>query len=524
MDPLYYDWIAYHARRTPQKIALMDADCTKKISYAELDSRVQNLSTALQHLYALQPGDRVMVLARTGPEAFEIQFACARIGAIFVPVNWRLTIPELRVIVEDAEPSLIVCEQEFEAQARTVASSANIPMVLINVPGVPHEPHTYEYMVRKFDASVLNSIRLPWECTWTILYTSGTTGRPKGAMLSYRMMYFNALNFIPTAKLDSDTTFLCAMPTFHTGGLNCYANPVLFCGGTVITMRDFDAGKALTMMMDPDLNVSHFFGVPALYLMMSQLPAFETATFPAMKIAGLGGAPASTTLVRTWMDKGIPFQPAYGMTEIGPAITIMNEERLHEKVGSSGQPVMNIDFRISTPAGEEARKGEIGEIWVKGPVLLSGYWRHLEETEKSFTNGWFRTGDAAWMDDEGYVFIVDRYKDMYISGGENVYPTDVENVLATHPDVLAAAVIGVPDQKWGEVGYAFVVPRAGRRIDKTALQEHCKTSLAKYKLPKELFVVKDLPRTASGKVMKGELRKLATECPEQSSQGDANKV
>lgn len=239
------------------------------------------------------------------------------------------------------------------------------------------------------------------------------------------------------------------------------------------------------------------------------MTAFETATFPTMKIAGLGGAPASTTLIRTWMAKGIPFQPAYGMTEIGPAITIMNEERLQEKVGSSGQPVMNLELRIVTTDGQDAKTGEIGEIWVKGPVLLSGYWNLPDESAKALSEGWFRTGDAAWMDEEGYVFIVDRYKDMYISGGENVYPTEVENVLCAYKDVLAAAVVGIADDRWGEVGCAFIVPRAGRTIDQQALMEHCRQNLAKYKLPKVVRIVDTLPRTASGKVLKGELRQAA---------------
>lgn len=510
MQAMYYDWVAFHARRSPMKIALMDSDGQMTLSYAELDTRVQKLAAALQREYCVQPGDSIMVLARTGPQAFEIQFACARLGAIFLPVNWRLTLPELSYIAADAKPVVILHEKEFEENARELAKAGNVGALTIDAPG-GSSVSEYERLIRNADSACFVLHKSSWEATWILLYTSGTTGRPKGAMLSYRMMYFNAMNFIPSVKLGSDTKFLCAMPTFHTGGLNCYANPVLFCGGTVITMRDFDADKALDLMTDRGVGLTHFFGVPSMYLMMSQLHAFEDATFPAMKIAGLGGAPASTTLVRAWMTKGIPFQPAYGMTEIGPAITIMNEERLKDKVGSSGQPVMNLEFRIVTPDEKDAKVGEIGEIRVKGPVLLSGYWNLPEESAKSLSDGWFRTGDAAWMDDEGYVFIVDRYKDMYISGGENVYPTEVENVISAYKDVLAAAVIGIPDARWGEVGCAFIVPKAEKTIDEEALMEHCRNNLAKYKLPKSVHIVDALPRTASGKVLKGELRKTAAE-------------
>lgn len=506
MEYRYHDWIAYHAKMVPNKVAIVDAASDRHITYKDLDQRVGRLAVALSRQCG-QAGARVMVLARTGLEAFELQFACARAGVIFLPVNWRLAVPELTFIVRDAKPAVIYCETEFATQARALAEVHPVPIVDINASDALSG---YEQILGADSSGDWQPPVVDWEDTWMILYTSGTTGKPKGAMLSYRMMYFNVLNFSP-ALLGPDTTFLCVMPTFHTGGVNCYANPVFCLGGTVVTMREFNAIKALELLTDTTLKISHFFGVPAIYLSISELPDFRAASFPFLKVAGLGGAPATNKLVSTWLEKGVPVQPAYGMTEIGPAILVTPIDMAREKIGSAGQPVMNMEFRIAGIDGVEMPLGQVGEIWVKGPVLLSGYWMRPDAARDSFYEGWFRTGDAARRDADGYIFIVDRLKDMYISGGENVYPVEVENVIGNHPGVVAVAVIGIPDDKWGEVGCAYICTRDGQAIELAELREHCERSLAKYKIPKKFIFVSEFPRTASGKVLKTELRKRFTD-------------
>lgn len=499
------DWIEYHAASTPAQLAVRDIAGGRTLTYAQLDDRIGRLANAFASRHGVCHGDRVVVLAKNCLETLEILFACLRLGAIFVPVNWRLAYPEVEFICKDAEPRVVVHEAEFDETALAVGRLIGAGVVEIG----SQQPETgYDWLIGQPAASGWQPVELDWEETWMILYTSGTTGNPKGAMLSYRMMYFNVLNFTSPVKLGSDSVFLCVMPLFHTGGLNCYVTPVFFHGGTVIVMREFDAPLTLAVLADPALGVTHFFGVPQIYTALSQCDGFDTARFPAMVIAGVGGAPASDALVKLWLGKGVPLQPAYGMTEIGPAITITPVHRVLEKLGSSGRPAMNLELRIVDRQGMPVEPGSIGEIMVRGPVLMSGYWRNPQRSAEAFQDGWFRTGDAARMDADDFVFIVDRFKDMYISGGENVYANEVENVISSMPGVVSVAIIGVPDERWGETGCAYIVQQRGAGLTDEALRQYCTGRLARYKIPSAFRFVEELPRTASGKVLKGELRRM----------------
>lgn len=506
MHSRYYDWIGHHARSKPGKTAIVDLATDRRLTYRQFDARVTSLAAFLSRDCAIKQGDRVCLIAKSCLEAFELQFACARIGAIFLPVNWRLTVHELEYIVTNATPAVLVVEQAFADIADQLAGRVEGCGVVAFSGGSGDT--RYEQALAVHRDSSIERTSVDMESTWLILYTSGTTGHPKGAMLSYRMMLTNVLNFAP-ARVTQDSVFLCAMPTFHTGGLNCYSNPVFHAGGTVLIMRDFDPASALTLLEDREAGITHFFGTPAHYLFIAQQPGFDGARFPALKIAGLGGAPATDTLVSQWVSKGVPLQPAYGMTEIGPAITITELDRVRDKIGSAGQPALHVDFKIAAPDGQERDIGEVGEIWVKGPVLMSGYWQRPDATAEAFSDGWFRTGDAAYRDADGYVFIVDRLKDMFISGGENVYPVEVENVIAAAPGVSAVAVIGVTDPTWGEVGRAFVIAKEGHDVTSDAIIAHCQNRLAKFKIPRSIVFVAEFPRTASGKVLKRDLRLLS---------------
>lgn len=501
----YHDWIDHHARNKPHKLAVSDLASSRRLTYREFHARIGSLASFLSRDCSIGPGDRVCVIAKSCLEAFEIQFACARIGAIFLPVNWRLTPHELEYILGNATPAVLLCETEFVAVAEQLVGQ--VPgCALVEFAGGAGDTR-YERGIAAHRETAFAGPPVDMESTWLILYTSGTTGHPKGAMLSYRMMLTNVLNFGP-ARLTPDSVFLCAMPTFHTGGLNCYSNPVFHAGGTVLVMREFDPAAALVLLQDRDAGITHFFGTPAHYLFISQQDRFDDASFPALAIAGLGGAPSSDALAERWLKKGVPLQPAYGMTEIGPAILICELDQVRRKIGSAGQPVMHIDFKIATSDGGEMPVGKVGEIWVKGPVLMSGYWKRPDASAEAFCDGWFRTGDAAYRDDDGFVFIVDRLKDMFISGGENVYPVEVENVICAVSGVVAAAVVGVPDPTWGEVGRAFVIAKDNSAAMSEAIIAHCQTRLAKFKIPKSIVFVDDLPRTASGKVLKRDLRSL----------------
>jgi len=501
------DWIRYHASHRPDSVAISSVSNGRSFTYRQFSERIDALAHWLTTACGVKSGKRVLHLSKTRIEAFEVQFACMRLGAIYVPVNWRLNIAELLVIAADAEPCVTVYEPAFENAARAIEKQQHCTLLVFAEDGVEDSPYE-QALARKLQP--FESIGpLDWETTWILLYTSGTTGVPKGAMLSYRMMSFNALNFIPTVNLSSSTTFLCCTPIFHTAGLNCYANPVFYCGGHVIVMSDFAPQKTLELFSSKAVGITHFFAVPTMYQSISELKNFAQASFPTLINAGCGGAPATESLVSRWLDKGIPIQPAYGMTEIGPAIAISNTAHVQNKRLSVGHFAMNGEMRVVDEKNQPVHPGSVGELQVRGAILMSGYWKKPKQTRESYTDdGWFRTGDAVRQDTEGCLYIVDRYKDMYISGGENVYPTEVENAIAKHPAVLRTAVIGVKDAKWGEVGEAYVVLKQGSDVTHEKLNEHLAALLARYKLPKMYHFVDELPQTGSGKVKRAELRAM----------------
>jgi fatty-acyl-CoA synthase len=297
------------------------------------------------------------------------------------------------------------------------------------------------------------------------------------------------------------------LPLFHTGGLNCYTNPVLHAGGTVLIMRQFDPALALKLISDPAQGINVFFGVPSIYQFMAQHPAFEAADFSRLIVGGVGGAPMPVPLLQVWETRGVALQQGYGMTETSPAVLALDREDAARKAGSAGKPVLHTEVRVVRPDGTDCAVGELGELWVKGPNITPGYWNRPDANKSSFTEGWLHTGDATRVDEEGFYYIVDRWKDMYISGGENVYPAEVENVLHQLPAIAEAAVIGVSDAQWGEVGMAIVAVKPGRSLTEAEIVAHCAKNLARFKCPRLIRFVDALPRNATGKIHKPTLRK-----------------
>jgi fatty-acyl-CoA synthase len=320
------------------------------------------------------------------------------------------------------------------------------------------------------------------------------------------MVFWNCVNLGIPALITPETVQLVVLPLFHTGGLNCYANPVLHAGGTILIMRTFDPGLALDYLSDPTLGITHFFAVPAPYQFMMQHPKFQGADLSRLRIAGVGGAPCALSILETWTARGVPLVQGWGMTETSPAGTMLDAADAIRKLGSAGKALMHTAIRIIDDEGNDVAPGGIGELLIKGSNITPGYWNKPAATKSSFTGDWLHTGDAARMDDEGFVYIVDRWKDMYISGGENVYPAEVENVLFQLPQVADAAIIGVPDERWGEVGMAIVVRKEGQSLAEGDVIRHCLGRLAKFKVPQSVAFVDALPRNATGKVLKRELR------------------
>jgi fatty-acyl-CoA synthase len=496
----YYDWIAHFGRRTPDKIAVIDLASQRRLSYAEFDRRIARLASHLRDQLKVERGDRVAVLALNTTDTLEVQFACFRIGAVFLPLNNRLTVPELQFIVGDSSPRVMVHDTDLTEVALTVAKLCNVASALLLGPGGSYEAGIAASKPLDTPESVtLDDIS-------TIMYTSGTTGQPKGAIITHGMTFWNCVNLGGPAYISPSTVLLTVLPLFHTGGLNCYTNPVLHSGGTVLIMRAFDPGVALQLISDVSAGINQFFGVPSIYQFMAQHPAFATADFSRLVIGGVGGAPMPVPLLKVWEERGVALQQGYGMTETSPAVLTLDKEDAARKAGSSGKPVMHTEVRIVRPDGSDAGVGELGELWVRGPNVTPGYWNRPDANASSFTDGWLHTGDATRVDAEGFYYIVDRWKDMYISGGENVYPAEVENVLHQIPAVAEAAVIGIPNEQWGEVGMAIVAVRPGHTLAAEEIHAHCAANLARFKCPRLIEFVDALPRNATGKIHKPTLR------------------
>jgi fatty-acyl-CoA synthase len=495
--PPCYDWITHHAHRRPKQLAINDLQTSRTLTYAELDKRIGRLAGALAGR-GIGIGDRVALLAPNCAEYFELQFACGRLGAIMLPLNWRLTVPELEYILSDAAPKLLVHDKAFAEQAKALARN------LLEID--PESPNASYERALASAPKPPPPVPLTHDDIGMIMYTSGTTGHPKGAIITHGMVFWNAVNLGIPALISAQTVQLVILPLFHTGGLNCYANPVLHAGGTILIMRTFDPGLALDYISDKSLGITHFFGVPAPYQFMMQHPKFQGADLSRLKVSGVGGAPCALAILEGWAARGVPLVQGWGMTETSPAGTMLDAADAIRKVGSAGKAMMHTEIQIVDEAGKQVAQGEIGELLIKGPNITPGYWNKPEATAAAFTDGWLHTGDAARLDEEGFVYIVDRWKDMYISGGENVYPAEVENVLFQLPQVADAAIIGVPNERWGEVGMAIIVRKPNQALEEGDVIRHCLGKLAKFKVPQSVAFVEVLPRNATGKVLKRELR------------------
>lgn len=494
-----HDWISHHAAYAPERLALVDVASDRRFSYRDLDRRVDRLACALGDAYGVRKGDRVALLALNTTECFELLFACQRLGAIFVPLNWRLTTPELEYILKDCDPKVVVWDDEMAQKIEALHHVIGATVRLSN--GAPSE---YEAALAAAGDRPAPVVLSP-DDTWTILYTSGTTGHPKGALMTYGMVVANTVNVAMKTNLTADSRGLTFMPLFHAGGLYLFAKFILHFGGSNYIMRSFDPDLTLRLLSDRTLGVTHVLGVPTNFMMIAELPAFESADFAHVSTILIGGAAAPVPLLEKYLKKGIVLQQGWGMTETTTMATILSKERAMDKIGSCGLPVLHIGMRLIDAGGNSIEGEGVGELLVRGPSITPGYWKLPVGKGGHTDDGWFRTGDAVRVDGEGYVYVVDRIKDMFISGGENVFPLEIENVLHGLPQVLEAAVIGVPHDKWGEVGRAFIVLRQGEMLSESEVLSHCEARLARYKIPKEFRFVAELPHNATGKLLKHHL-------------------
>ena len=499
----HYDWLAYHARTKAHAPCWTDLHSSRSYSFAEADERVRKLASHLADTCGGRKGDRVAVRMMNSTDILEVHSACAKIGAIFLPMNWRLAAPEIDFILEDSTPRVLIFDEANRETFEALAYKAPHPIASTGGGGDTE----YEAAIACADGDCPLA-ELDHGDIWTILYTSGTTGRPKGAPSTYGMTFINAVNFGIPFGVTPESIGVTVLPLFHIGGMNMFTSILLHAGGSSLLMRSFDPGQALSLIGDPDRGVTHFFGVPANYLFMSQHPDFETTDFSRIVSSGVGGAPSSASLLEAYSRKCLSLRQGYGMTETSPVVTLQSAEQALAKPGSVGRLALHAEMKIMDEAGNETAPDGVGELWVRGPNITPGYWCRPEANKSDWSDGWFKTGDAARIDADGDLWIVDRWKDMYISGGENVYPAEVENVLFGLEGGADCASVGVPDDRWGESGLAVVVRAPGAELSADDVIGWFQGKLARFKIPARVEFMDELPRNATGKVLKRTLKEM----------------
>lgn len=493
-------WPARRARMTPDRTAFVHDGGSW--SYGELHQRVTRLAHALRDL-GVERGDRVAYLGPNHPALVETLFAAGVLGAAFVPLNTRLAPPELAHILNDADAHVLLWGPELGDTVAALRDDAKIPHLVVL--GEPDDASTGYAELLAGAASTPVDEPVGLDDVSMIQYTSGTNGRPKGVMLSHANITWNCYNILLDVDVTTDEVSLVSAPMFHTAALNQLCLPTFLKGGTSILMSAFDPEHAFDLIAEH--RVTWMFGVPTMFLSMSRSPRWAEADLSSVRILMCGGAPVPETLIRRYQDRGLTFLQGYGLTETSPGALFLRAQQSIRKVGSAGTPCFFTDVRVVRPDMSDVTAGEVGEVVIEGPNVTTGYWRQPEATRKAFHDGgWFRSGDAASVDDEGYVYIVDRVKDMFISGGENVFPAEVEQVVYQDPAVAECAVIGIPDERWGEVGLAIVVLREGATASAEEILEPLAGKLAKYKIPKSVVFADALPRNAAGKLLKSRLR------------------
>jgi fatty-acyl-CoA synthase len=514
VHPFASDAVSYHSRSRPEAPAIEDVTTGQVITWRALDDTVAGLAGALADDLGVGQGDRVAVLANNDPWVLIVQFACMRLGAIFVPLNFRLARLELEFLCTDSDPAVLIHDAGMREVAVDIAAPAGISR-LASFPGVAESETTGARPSAAYDiiAGAARATPRPARPISRIsdavqlLYTSGTTGRPKAAICTHRTLHYQLLNSVQPYELSPTSRYLAVLPFFHAAGLNSMTNPVLALGGTVAVAPRFDPVGVVELLADRDRGVTHFSGAPVMYQAISKVPGFADANFSHVRHGQIGGGFLNWDVTKAFHDRGLPLSVGYGATEMGPIVSVVPSTATLTKFGSCGLPVQHTAIRIVGPDGEDVAPGQTGEVWAHGPAVTPGYWRRDRDHTSAFAGEWFRTGDAVVQDEDGFLTMVDRYKDMYKSGGENVYPAEVERVIAEHPDVADAAVIPIADERWGEVGRALIVPRPGVRLDTTAIAAHCRNRLAKYKVPADFLVVEPFERNVTGKLPKADLKR-----------------
>jgi fatty-acyl-CoA synthase len=500
------DLMAARARLTPDREALLEAATGRRFTYGELNARANRAANFLRERFGVQKGDRVSLYANNSVIYLDLFYGLAKLGAIFAPLNWRLTARELAYIISDCEPKIVLCSPEFAPTLNEMRPELKAPFYVgvegAKIDGAP----SYEDELVRAPGTEPERPPLNEEDPYCILYTSGTTGRPKGAMLPHRQILWNCINTVVSWGLNESDVSPVLTPLFHAGGLFAFMTPLLYIGGRIILERAFEAEASLKAIVEEKCTV--ILGVPTLFQLWFNTLYFAQADFSHVRFWINGGAAIPVPLMEAWIKaKGGVFRQGYGLTEVGPNCFSMTDEESVDKRGSLGKPILHSQMRLVDPeTGQEAPSGQPGELLIRGPHVCTGYWRNPKATVDALTDGWFHTGDGMRVDKDGFFYFVGRFKDMIKSGGENIYAAEVEKVFCDHPAVADAALIGKPDDKWGEVGLMVVILKPGQPATEEELTQFCEGRLARFKIPKQVVFADTLPYTPYGKVEKAKLR------------------
>lgn len=507
-------WVQRWSELHPGKTAILFED--QAISYRDLHLRANRTACWLQSI-GIEKGDRVAVMLENCPEFIELYLACSRLGAIFVPINFRLAGPELDYTLRNSFPRLFVFGKDFVGTVLNLDLNHRRPLMLLACVGAPPLSEDVDILEYGSETAVFQGQK-PFltktlgpadpEEAHVIMYTSGTTGEPKGAVLSHRKTFFNCLNADIFFKLHFDDVMLIVLPLFHSGGLFIQASPTIYKGATMVIHPRFDPDKAYADI--ERYGVTKFLGVPTVYKSLVKAGAEKREALSSLKVCAIGGEKATPELLAQFKDAGFSLRQIMGQTETS-ILLWASEEDVVRKPGSVGTPVFHAEVNIVDRDGRPVKPGKVGEIVVRGSIMMKEYWKDPVRTEETIRNGWLHTGDLARMDEDGYFYLVDRAKNMYISGGENVYPAEIERCLRNHPAVEDVAVRGVSDEIWGEVGHAFVIKKANAELSPEELISFCEGKLARYKWPKAVTFCTEFPQTALGKVRKSLLGNDGTE-------------
>ncbi len=500
---LLHQILTYWYKETPDRIALVQGH--EQMTFSKLYERSNCLASALTNEFNIKKGDRVAVLSNNCIEMVEILFAVSRLGAIFVPLNIRLTAVEIEFIVSDCKPDAII----FNSNQKSLFNQVNELFLIdqsVQINGTPeNQTESYETLLARYPDNIIPPPKdLTDNDILMLIYTSGTTGKPKGAKLSHSNNIWNCISTAHLLNLTKEDVSITILPLFHIGGWGLYLLPMLFQGGKTIIEEQFNPDSIFDLVDEHQISI--FMGVPTIFNIIAQREEFNTRFLPSIRMFVTGGAPCPISLIETYQAKDYILTQGFGMTETSPTVFLMRPEDSLKKKGSVGKPVLSCEVKIFDDESNEMPPNEPGELCIRGKIVCEGYWNRPKATKETTQGGWFYSGDMAKYDEDGFFYIVDRKKNMLISGGENVYPAEIEDVLFRHPEILEVSVFGAPNTKWGEIPVAAVVKTPGSNLTKENLKEWFQPLLAKYKQPKVIYFLDELPKNATGKILTKDLQ------------------